>query len=144
MFIKTMTPAYYQHLQFQSIESFKKLYDVGISMEDSLLEKGKSPMKNVLNSGKKQSTTLANKGAKVSTVTGPYRKRSFSNLGIPLSIALERLQKRRLLHPFPPQPELPPERWPPIGIPRHIVASMGIKGMIPRNAFDLGMLFKTL
>ena len=107
--IRNLQPKYQDHLKFQAIDSFSRLYKVGLLIEEELqTQKYKGNNGGFQKKGTSASSSSIEIGS-VSTNPKPQRpQRTFTPLGMGYEQAFDRLVQKGALEPIGPTPE-PPE-----------------------------------
>ena len=115
--IRNLQPKYQEHLKFQPIESFSRLYKVGLHIEEELqAQKNKGNTGNYNKKWGSSSSSQQNKGSEVSSVIANQGsskqkrpKRTFTPLGMTPEQAFDRLSKQGLVVPIGPTPDPSPD-----------------------------------
>ncbi|KAL2897653.1 Vacuolar membrane protease [Bienertia sinuspersici] len=133
IFVSNLLPKYRNHLRYLGLETFDKVYHIGIEIEDDLLNvnesnnssnstnnnKGKWGNSNYSNNNnKKTDTPSSSKGVNameidaVETTRAPPRRprREYTPLGMTYTQAFDRLKSKGALSPIGPTADPPAER----------------------------------
>ena len=108
-FVDNLSGPYKQHLQYLGLDTFKRVYDVGIKIENDLLK-----LKELKSRDNEESINNPSPlGNDINTVEArPYkawvRGRTFTPIGMTYTQALEKLYDKKQLFPVGPTPN-PPE-----------------------------------
>ena len=107
MIMKNLSDTYYDHIYLLPISTFDQLLEAGVKIEDN-----DRPRRDE-HRGRRPASNRANEGPEINALSPiPQRskKRNFSDLGMPLSQALQKLMERGKLEPLAPTP--PPNPLP--------------------------------
>ncbi|XP_074300013.1 uncharacterized protein LOC141631211 [Silene latifolia] len=104
IFVKNLREPYKSHLRYAGIESFARLNKIGIQIEDDVVESTAKNQTKVCFKDKKNFASTSKGGDIVNTVEQKPR-REFTDLGMSLSRALDRLIKEGYIKPIGPTPD---------------------------------------
>lgn len=116
--IRNLQPKYHEHLKFQPIDTFPRLYKIGLLIEEELqAHKAKGSYNNFnKRGGSSSSNSQQNKNAEVGSVSTndsflkqQKPKRHFTPLGMTQEQAFDRLTGQGLISPIGPTPDPSPE-----------------------------------
>ena len=112
IFISNLLPKYKDHLKYLRLDTFNKVYHIGIEIEDDLnKESNKSKWGgNRRNDNNKPSSSSHNINA-IETPKAPFRRRrEYTALGMTYTQAFERLHSKGKINPVGPTPDPAPEK----------------------------------